>query len=225
MGWLLGSAAILALAAAVLFSNIRLKVQYIREGKNDLLTFTVKALFGLVSIHYKVPEMKLKQGLQGVQMRVEKPSEQSKIGWSREELRSMAQTGKVLLQNIWGKQKWIEGSLKHVHVYVLQWETVYGAGDAAQTGFASGLLWGLKGTVISILSRWLTMEVRPALSVSPSYNAHMFQTRVYAILRIRLFRLLGIVLMLLWRILREKGGWKVWWKAVIRKKTMPKRAA
>lgn len=163
--------------------------------------------------------------MKGIHMKVEHASQESSYGWNLEELESMIRTGRLLLQQLREHRKWIEGSLQHIHVDQFHWETQIGARDAAETGFLSGILWGVKGAALSFISRWLTMEARPILAVSPAYQAPMFQTRIDARLHIRAYRLLQIGLMLLLRILRKKGGLKVWWKVLTKKKAPQSRTA
>jgi hypothetical protein len=58
-----------------------------------------------------------------------------------------------------------------VRIKSLKLATELGLGDAAETAVVSGLVWSLKGTVLSMLSYYFNLEkTRPVIVVRPIYN-------------------------------------------------------
>lgn len=69
-------------------------------------------------------------------------------------------------------------------VKTLQWKTVLGTGDAAITGILIGVIWTIKGMLISILQNHITCEETDIL-VQPNFREQQFMTYVNSIIQIK----------------------------------------
>jgi len=227
MWWLIAGIAFAILLIIVAVSKVRILVMYWKEGKDDSVSMSISALFGRVRFEYKVPLIALKPKLAGIRIRVsEQQSKDPEKEWSIDEIRAAIRNFKVLISYMKQYREWISESSKHVHIESLRWQLHCGLGDAPQTGVASGILWGLMGSIISAASRKVTFDCRPDLQLIPVYqDVPVFRTEVSVRAAIRVYWLFVIVSMMVWRVLKRRGGWKVWYKILIRKKTVDTPAA
>jgi hypothetical protein len=87
--------------------------------------------------------------------------------------------------------------LQRTRVPGLTWITTLGLEDAAATGLMVGLVWCVKGMLVSILQSQLTSAViRPTIEVIPSFQQACFCTNLHCILSIRVVHLIGGMLQL-----------------------------
>lgn len=218
--WWLAAAAVAAAATAVLCSNVRVRIRYFREGHNDEVDAAVTALFGLVRLRYKVPTIELKPWLSGIRLKVAQDQGESvtplpEFDFAREEIERFFRRAKLLIEHMNDFRKFFAGTLQHVHVLELRWETRFGLGGAAETGVTSGAVWALKNAVLGVASRWMSFERRPQVRVSPVFAETLFRTDAMVRSRIRVIRLIMIGTMLLFRVARRKGGWLVWLRVLL----------
>jgi len=213
MWWWIVLAVLAVLLFAVLLSNVRIGAVYVREGENDEIDLSVRALFGLVRLRYKVPTVELKPFFRGIRLKVdEKDSKGSMpvIDFTREEIHNFILRVRELIQHMKNVRAFLAGTLQHIHVTEISWSTRFGVGDAAETGMTGGVVWGLKSAVIGYLSRWVTLERRPEIQVIPAFNQVEFRTDFRLESCVRVARLFVIGGMLFYRVLKRPGGWKVW---------------
>jgi hypothetical protein len=225
MWWWVVGISVLAIFVLVLFSNIKVRVKYFREGENDEVDAAITALFGLVQLRYNVPTIELRPWLQGIRMDVSKKKSSDMLptlDFSREEMQRFFARVRTLIVHMKNYKAWLEGTLQHIHVVEFRWGTRFGLDDAPETGIASGVLWSMKSMVVGMMSRWVTLDERPIMSVTPMFQNPKFRTDVYVRTRVRVHRLIAIGGMLMFRVIRKKGGWKVWFR-VLRDALMHKR--
>ncbi len=68
----------------------------------------------------------------------------------------------------------------------LIWETRFGTGDAASTAVLYGVIWGVKATVYSTLTRWVHFRSVPHFLVVPDYDKATLAVVFDGIFRFRL---------------------------------------
>lgn len=203
-----------ALVAAALASEVHVRVKYVREGEDDELDAAVTAFFGLVRRRYRVPAIELKPMLQGMRLKLvhrrRREDKSSHADVSKEEVEAFLQRTRLLLLHMRDYKDWFAGVLHHIHVTQFRWETEFGLGGAPETGWFAGVAWGVKSAVVGIACRWFTFRERPELRVVPDFQRVAFRASVVFRAKARMFRLIMGGCMLLLRILRVRGGWKVW---------------
>jgi hypothetical protein len=64
--------------------------------------------------------------------------------------------------------------------------------------------------MMGFLFRFIKLDVRPEINVSPQYNKTEFSTQMLFILHIRMYYVASAGIHLLYRILKVKGGLKTW---------------
>ncbi|WP_158299272.1 DUF2953 domain-containing protein [Paenibacillus antri] len=216
--WIASAAALAVLIVVVLLSSVRVRLKYYREGENDEVDASLSALFGLVRLRYKVPTVELKPWLNGIRMKVA-PEETSgvlpELDFAREEIRRFVQRVRKLIAHMKNYKRFFADTLKHVHVVELRWDTRFGLTDAAETGMTGGVVWGLKSALLGVASRWMSFERLPSVTVTPVFNQPTFRTEIVIRTRMKVFRIIAIGAMLVYRVLKRRGGWIVWLRVLL----------
>ncbi len=109
------------------------------------------------------------------------------------------------------------GTLCRFHCTELTWETRIGAGDAPETAVSTGAAWAVKSAMLAVIYRAVAFDIRPLVSVTPKYNQIEFATEFSCRLKVRVFSLLASMSLLLKRLGKIKGGWKMWHRVLSNK--------
>ncbi|MFC7560102.1 DUF2953 domain-containing protein [Paenibacillus farraposensis] len=113
---------------------------------------------------------------------------------------------------------WIRHTLAHVTVSKMEWSTNIGLADAAYTATSTGILWGLKATLVGYASSFVRMNCTPKLFVVPYWVDRLrFTTILTCEANVSLGYFIFSMLVLAYRIWRVPGGLKAW-KRVFSKK-------
>jgi hypothetical protein len=214
--FLYGSIIIALLAVALLVMPLRIRIAYERMGIDDLVTLEM-ALWKFPKFKLQLPTVDLKTKFEG--MAIKFGGETKKSGaWIRrivstflgfpqkkDDMRNSDFALKIpfdlekIMKNIEHFMKmyrryWhaLEYLLAHTHFKQLKWCTKLGIGDAATTGYATGVLWIVKTTVLTILFKWVQPPPdHPTLLVQPNFDKNeicvdfdcKFEIRMYNIMR------------------------------------------
>ena len=214
--WLCIGIGIIALVAVVLVSHFEVKGVHIYEADRQNIHYNIRALFGLVRLKLSVPILNFKGFHEGIVLgtKVDKVNANEETDMKEQitpqRAKDIYDHMKLLLRNVDDFSAWLSSSLARVKCEELRWHTAVGTGDAASTAVVSGLLWGVKSSCIAFLSQRICLVTAPQLNIRPEYNAAGFSTELVLILRIRHVEIVRSAWMLLLRIMRVKGGLKVW---------------
>ncbi|SFK92660.1 Protein of unknown function [Paenibacillus sp. 1_12] len=210
-------AAVVVAVAALLSSPIRCRLTIVREAQDDDITFDVHGLYGMVKKRIAVPFIQFKNFVEGVNVEtayIDKKEHQlvsvkdEKI--TKRSIKESFDNALELLGNCFHFHEWLTATLTHVRCIQFDWKTTVGVGDAPETAVATGMIWGLKSTMLGFLSRFIKLDARPKLQVIPQYNQTKFSTEVLVKLQISMWFILIAGIRLLARILKVKGGLKTW---------------
>lgn len=188
-GWiitlLIAVGLIVILLAVILFSYIECKIIVHVSGTHPRIWVGIRACYGLIRFKYEVKKVDL-----------ETIKQTKRFG---DDKNDMGKFAKVFIS-----------LLSQTHVIMYQWDMELGLGEAPQTAIASGLAWSLLSVVTGVATQYITFDVIPSIQVIPKYNDLSFLTRLVCISRLRVVHSIGAVYMLIYRILRAKGGVKPW---------------
>jgi hypothetical protein len=111
---------------------------------------------------------------------------------------------KEFIDNYWGIVSYL---LKAVNINKLSWVTEFGTGDAAVTGVATGVVWTLKGGILTILSRYLTLkDKKPELQVIPRFQQGGLYLDLNCIFAIRIGHIIIATIRFVFKkFLRQRG--------------------
>lgn len=80
--------------------------------------------------------------------------------------------------------------LHKIHISTFHWKTNVGLGDAMDTSVAAGILWMIKGNVLSLLKTIFSSEWQPEILVNPNYQQFMFESTIHCKVEMRIVSML-----------------------------------
>lgn len=226
--WLGSSLFLLCLIIVLLLlSHIKLQFFAKKSNKNDMVTIDVTLLFGLISLHYKIPEIELKNLQEGLIFRGENSNNLNEGQTANHEqainkhkIEQWADDFRTMLEATLGLRGWMKATLKHIKVTQLDWSTNIALSNAAHTATLTGFAWALKSTLIGFLSYRISLQQRPKLFVVPKFGSPpLFVSQLKCKARIRLGYALYASFVLIFRVLRENKGLRKWLKILSKAKS------
>lgn len=208
--------AIFLIMVFIVMTPVRISVYYGRVGDNDHLVMEVSAWFRIIRRKFELPVITLQKTDKGPELRakVETVDQQTKKdervkGVDQKQLQKWKKNYQKLLKRFHDFQPIIQKFLKQVRCQRLEWHTVLGAGDAAETGAILGVIWGVKSIIVSLFSHAISLRSMPRLSVQPVWNQMVIRTQARIILHFRLGHALLTGIRLLVRLRQKpKPQWK-----------------
>ena len=198
-------------------TNIDIKILFNKVEKDDYLSIKVRMLFGLVKFNYQIRQIKFKGFDQGFLLKREKqdnllPGHDSRehIDLNLDFIQHIYDQISLIIRYTADIKHWVTKLLRRVRCDVLTWNTHVGFGDVVETGMASGIIWAVKGTVTGWLSHTIRLEHMPGLEVHTHFNDPQFTTELRCIAKIRFGHAMIAGVILLVRIVKVKGGLKLW---------------
>lgn len=217
MAWVWILLVVLAIMIVVaLLSRVHTHIVYSREAYDDQLNIQIRALFGALRYRYSLPIIKFEGMKQGVSIQREKttntptPDTQDQITVDRKDIVYSHEKFKKLISHVLGFHHWLVSTLKRTHCSQISWITNVGLDDAAETAISTGLIWGLKTSILGVLFNHIKLEAQPQLAVVPHFNHPQFKMHFDCIIMIRLGYAMLAGLHLLVRIYKVKGGIRTW---------------
>lgn len=212
---------LLALLLLVLCSRIRFVIRLKKSGGNDRAEMEVSMLYGLLKLHYRVPQAKLENWNRGLRLKLRMdaagPLAPGQAGGKGNEqidksrAKDWWKSAKRAFKATKGLKRWAYSLLARCQIHQLDWSTDFSLGDAASTATAAGAVWGAKWSVISWMSRRMRLMNRPRVFVAPVFEDRM-SVAMDLICKGSLSAayVLYSLFVLLWRVLRTEGGWTLW---------------
>lgn len=180
MKYVIGGALLLILLLVlIIFMKIKVYINYSHDGKDDDLSLQMKML-GFIKYTVKIPMLAIDDETPSV---VYEEKRQSALG--EKDIKEKFTIHRFLddlrhferfLKHVVGFHTIVRKFMKKVSINSFKWETEIGTGDAALTGSASGLLWGVKGNVLGIMTNYLRLKTRPQINVVPQFQQMLLKT-------------------------------------------------
>gem|GEM_PF-2247854 len=169
-------------------SPVCIKIKYLRENKDDLLTLQLRSVWGLINLKYEVPVLEKKKGGYRVHSKIkfkksllrEKNTEKNtdfSITYFLEQISQTLNKIKTIRKNS-KTISFIIGFLrKRIRCKNFYCSTSFGLKDAAETGVMSGIIWSVKGTITGLVQRFFIFKkgYQPEISVSTDFNKPHFR--------------------------------------------------
>ncbi|MFS0669701.1 DUF2953 domain-containing protein [Peribacillus frigoritolerans] len=209
MKWLLVIMGILILVLLiVIFTKVRVSIDYKRVQANDLIHIKLSAWYGLFHYTFKVPVIKMEDdsGTTVVKKEQEmngKTNKEEKKKITAEDLRDGFADILETLQHIIGFHKIVRKFAGKIQVKKFTWHSKVGTKNAAHTGVLTGACWALKGSIIGLLTTYFNFRIMPSYSITPDFQRWQANTSISCILQFRIGQAMvtGIKLLRYW-----KGG-------------------
>lgn len=208
--WLLIALIILFfLFLLILVSKLTVRLNYFHHNDNDQLTVEFRIWFGLIKYKMDIPLIKIDEDspsviAKGKTQMGDKPEEDSKVQdvqITPDGFVGKMKNMKEIIKHVMGMNVIVMKFLKKVSIKHLEWHSLLGTGDAANTGVITGAIWAIKGGIVGILSQFFKLKEMPILSVTPHFQFAVLQTHLTCIFQFRIGHaiLAGLKLIKFWR--------------------------
>ncbi|MDF9760172.1 MULTISPECIES: DUF2953 domain-containing protein [Peribacillus] len=209
MMWVLLIIGILILVLLILiFTKVRVYIDYKRVQTNDKIHIKLSAWYGLIHYTFKVPVIKKDDDSAAIVVKEEqemngKTEKEEKKKITPEDLRDGFADMKELLQHMVGFHRVVRQFTGKIQVKKFSWHSIVGTKNAAHTGVLTGACWALKGSIIGLLTTYFNFRIMPAYSITPDFQRWQANTSISCILQFRIGQAMvtGIKLLRYW-----KGG-------------------
>lgn len=173
------------------FTTLQISIHFKRNGKDDNVKTIVKAWFGLIHFRTEVPIIDFSEDLSGTeyQMKIESPNEtidETKFKMHPLEIMQVNQRLYNWIKKIHDLHKIVKRFLKGVRLDQLEWYSKIGTGDAAQTGVLTGVGWGVKSSLIGLVSAYVTLRSIPRIHVQPLFQEKRIETELVCMIRLKI---------------------------------------
>ncbi|NEU28277.1 DUF2953 domain-containing protein [Paenibacillus polymyxa] len=215
---------VILIVLAILLSHIRLKLEIAKHDNDDRAHLEIRFLYGLIKMNYDIPALLITGLKKGILYRLDRHKNIHKTDASvdsgnidTEKIKRFIHDIQVLLKGTKSLRRWMRHTLAHVTVSKMEWSTNISLADAAYTATSTGILWGLKTSLIGYTSSIVRMDCTPKVFVVPYWVDRLrFTTILNCEAQISLGYLIFSMLILAYRIWRVPGGVEAW-KRVISK--------
>ncbi|MEJ8546812.1 DUF2953 domain-containing protein [Brevibacillus borstelensis] len=209
LGWILIGLFVLIVFLAV--TPVRISLYYGRVGENDHLVVEISAWFRLIRRKFELPIVMIKQTENGPELKAkmetvkqEEKTAESMRGVGRRQLQKWRNNYQVILERFHDFKPIIQQFAKHIRCERLEWHTVLGTGEAAETGAILGAVWGVKSMLIALFSHAISLRSMPKLSVQPAWDQAIIRTQARCILRFFLGHVMVTGIRLLFRLRKRR---------------------
>lgn len=209
----IGIVSVVTVLLFVALQPIRIEVEYWRDGTDDRLLLLLKGPLGLVFQRTEIPVVDISFTAAGPIVSFVQESQDAIRGSQRTRKTKVLLKEIQKLRKVWRKLRRtldtyrpvIEYMLSHVRLEALTWETRLGTADAAVTAMLTGLVWSVKGTLVTTMqARFPLVAERSSITVSPAYHQACFSTFFHCIFSIRLVHVINAQCKLLKHKLRQR---------------------
>ncbi|MCH5584280.1 DUF2953 domain-containing protein [Shimazuella sp. AN120528] len=175
---------VLGLGLLIYFSKIKIEINYKRTDKQDKGELKVRALGGLLHYRLSIPTIDFKNVDKGVKVESNKESSTDKKAEdtfiNKDKIEFLYENYEDLLHRVKYFQESVRWFMSRVHCTKWDWETNVGTGDAAEAGVLTGMIWGVKTTVLGFFSHYIQWDSRPQIEVTPCFQQALLDTSFVA---------------------------------------------
>jgi hypothetical protein len=196
----------------IVFTNIKIRLEYIRDKKDDVVILEGSVWFGIIRVKYKIPVLKLQSVLHGVQVKKQATTghedarmQKKRFHITPREVSHYMNKISLLRQRVHDFNKIIKMTLSQFHCDQFEWRTRVGVGDAAVTGIITGLVWGVKSSILTIFTQYIRLSADPKINVVPAFQSTSIDTHFRCVLRFRIGHALIAGIRLIFNLRRMRG--------------------
>ncbi|WP_335872208.1 DUF2953 domain-containing protein [Bacillus sp. 2205SS5-2] len=210
MYWIIGILlGLMILIVLVFWTKLTIYLSFYHGNDNDDFSINIKAWGGLIRYKIEIPLIKVDDDSPSIVVEEVKSkngngehatkNETSQI--TPKDLLSSLHDMRELLLHIVGFHKIVRSFLAKIKVDNLEWQTLIGTGDSSSTGIAVGGIWSVKSTIVSIMSKAMKLQSMPVLTVHPSFQQPIIQTKFTCMIQFRIGQAIlgGIKIIRYWR--------------------------
>ncbi|VBB07974.1 Hypothetical protein LUCI_3239 [Lucifera butyrica] len=210
--WLSGIAAWILVSYFISRITLYIKLQYKRQAADDYLLIEVYTYKKIVLYSLQVPLLQITQGmLPWLETEVHSGEEKITTHVEREKRfvhKSVKDPDKfydsVRIVQYYTRMynQFMKNIMQSMQCEKLEWRTAYGLGDSALTAFFYGIIWMLKGLLVTNLRERFHFRQPPEIRVAPFFGEVQFRVDFRCIFSIKLGNLINATL----RMINERQG-------------------
>lgn len=206
----------------IYFTTVRIHIEYKRARENDHIHIKAGIWFGLISLKFNIPLLQLQSLIKGVKGEEEvTPAntktagiQKSKFRLTPREVYRYFHRFYLLRDQVHNLNLIFKQVLKKIRCEQFEWYTRVGVGDAASTGVLTGVIWGIKTTIVGLFSHYVTLRTTPRMNVVPAFQGQNLDTRFSCILRFRIGNAIIAGIRILFKF--KKGREGIWQNTLFR---------
>lgn len=199
--------------ALLLLFPFSIEIHFKREGKDDRIHIGVRGMAGLVRLGYDIPVAAIMERSGKITLKKDPAKQMPKRqkGWvtiTVEKIEKIMREIRKIRKRLRKYKRAVRRFTRTFELQKFEWRTAYGTGDAAETAYIAGLVWGVKGVIAGLSYRYFNVKKRMQYDVRPHFQAKGFRTELTCIIRFWLGKAMvaGLTLVFLW--LREGIKWR-----------------
>ncbi|WP_194841377.1 DUF2953 domain-containing protein [Salinibacillus xinjiangensis] len=160
----------------LMFTRVHISILYKHERDQDYLRVIIQ-FWMFIRIEKEIPIVEIKDRMEArAEMTGSTDKEEQSMGFFDKLLDRLEMLKNFMstIQQIWPT---IKSFLQKVRIHTLTWQTQIGmVDDAAITGTISGVIWGIKGSVIGMLHQYMNVLAAPKILVNPVFQKNIAAT-------------------------------------------------
>jgi hypothetical protein len=165
---------VLGLVLLIYYSKVSIQIYYKRAAKRDKGELKIRALGGILTYRLSIPTLDFKNLDKGVKVEsndeVFTKKKKKDVFINKDNVELWYENFEFLLHRIKNFQKSFRWFLAHVHCVKWNWKTSVGTGDAAEAGVLTGIIWGVKTTILGFISHYIQWKKNPEIEVTPCFQ-------------------------------------------------------
>lgn len=168
-------------------------MEYKHDRDDDRLRIQVKTLYGLFRYKWEIPSVKVMYEKPSIEFEERKAFEQKeqskkmdKKTIDQDDVLTFIHNFKKMVEQVVHFKEIMEKFFKKVQIKQLEWISVIGSGDAALTGFLTGVAWGIKGGVMGIISHFFSLQTTPSITILPDFHQKVSKTHFICMIQFRI---------------------------------------
>ncbi|SCY99123.1 DUF2953 domain-containing protein [Alkaliphilus peptidifermentans] len=203
--------AFLFLVILIAFSNVSIRILFLKKNSRNEIVITLKLLFGLIKYRLEIPFvelMKSERYYSFIQLNSNIDIADKKV--IKEPSDAALNFNELNL--IYKKVMHLYEKYKIINKYIMEklvidqfmWVTEVGVEDAAITAIATGTLWMLKSNIFNLINRKVSLEDFN-INVLPVYGIDKFETSLDCIIRLKIGYIIIAGIKMIKIILKDRG--------------------
>ncbi|WP_409297225.1 DUF2953 domain-containing protein [Peribacillus sp. SCS-26] len=172
MAWILTAVILLFFFAILALTRLRLEISCSGVEPSHSAAIRLSAWKGLVSFRKEFPI-----SLKGPEFSV--PDQQISTA-------DFFRIGKIFFSEENKMPGILKKFLKKVKIRKFDWQTVIGTGNAAHTAVLTGAVYGIKSTIIGVLTHYLVVDEMPHYKIEPLYQGEYSRTSLLCIVEFKI---------------------------------------
>lgn len=206
-----------------LLTHVKVIIEYKKSEENDHIHLELQFLFGLIVLKFDLPVLKMTTFLEGASVKMKASSEteatepaqvQGGFFLSPRKVKKLLEFINRIKLRAHDLQEVAKFTLSKFKCEQFEWYTRVGVGDAASTAMVTGLFWGVKTTLIGVITRYITLRTTPRINVVPAYYSTEVDTRFLCIFRYRIGNSIIAVVRILFKLIKGREG--IWQNTLFR---------